>query len=349
MRLTIGPAALAVVFGAIIAALVAQNVLIAGRRPIGWALAAAVAAAAVEPLVGRAARYMRRGVAMAVVLIPLLALIGLVTMGVVRDLDVQIEQLQNDIPRVAQEIEEGEQAGEAAREFELEEKAQELADSLRRPSSRVGEEAIGGASTWVLTLILTLFALIWGPRFARAGLRQVPEGERRDRLARVVGRAYTRSQAYIEVTVVLALVTGVAAWAVFELIELPAPTPLAVVVGVGSLVPGIGIAVGTLPAALLAGGLMSPWTGVALFVGAVAFQVLHALVLRRATRGAAHPGAAVVVISFVVGYELYGVGGAVVGTCLVVFLVAMLDSIAEEERDPIPAPPSAPALEEEST
>ncbi len=346
MRLTIGPAALAVVFGAIIVALVAQNVLVAGRRPIGWALAAAVAAAAVEPLVARTSRYVRRGVAMFVVLVPLLGLIGLVTWGVVRDLDVQIEQLQTDIPRVAHEIEEGDQMGEAATEFRLEDKAQELADGLRRPSSRVGEEAIGGASTWVLTLILTLFALIWGPRFARAGLRQVPEGERRDRLARVVQRAYTRSQAYIEVTVVLALLTGIVAWATFELIDVPAPTALAVVVGLGTLVPGIGIALGSLPAVLLAGGLISPWTGVAVFAGAIAVQVGHALVLRRTTRGAAHPGAAVIVISFVVGYELYGVGGAVVGTCLVVFLVALLDSVAEEERTPIPPPPSAPMLEE---
>lgn len=349
MRLTVGPAAIAVVFGAIIFALVAESVLIKGRRPLGWALAAVVAAAAAEPLVGRASRYMRRGVALVVVLIPVLAFVGLVTWGVVGDLDAQIERLQRDIPEVAAEIEAGDQFGDAAREFELVEKAEEFADTLRPPSSRVGEEAVGGASTWVLTLILTVFALGWGPRFSDAALKQVPEGRQRERLARVVGRAFNQSQVYIEVAVLMAVVTGFLAWGTFHLIDLPAPTPLALVVGVGTLVPSIGIVAATLPAALLAGGLVDPRTGIALFVGALVVQLVHAVVLRRATREAAHPGAAVIVISFVVGYELYGVGGSVVGTCVTVFLAALLDSIAQEEREEVPAPasmPIEPALEE---
>ncbi len=333
MRLTIGPAALAVVFASIVTALVAQNVLGAGRRPLGWALAAVVAAAALEPLISRASRYMRRGVAMIVVLVPLLGLVGLVTYGVVDDLDAQVRRLQRDIPEAAAEIEDGERMGSAAQEFELTEKAQEFADSLRRPSSRVGEEAAGGASTWVLTLILTLFALAWGPRFAAAALRQVPEGERRDRAARVVGRAFEQSQVYIEVSVLLAVVTGFLAYGVFRLIDLPAPTPLALVVGVGTLVPSIGLVLAALPSVVLTGALVSPRTAVVVGVGAVLVQVGHRLLLRRATRGAAHPGAAVIVISFVVGYEVYGVGGSVVGSCVAVFLVALLDSIAIEERE----------------
>jgi predicted PurR-regulated permease PerM len=345
VRLTVGPAAIAVIFGAIIFALVGETVLEKGRRPLGWALAAAVAAAAVEPLVARASKYMRRGLALVVVLVPLLGFVGLVTWGVVGDLDAQVRRLQRDIPEVAAEIEDGQQMGDAAQEFELTDKAQEFADSLRRPSSRVGQEAVGGASTWVLTLILTLFALGWGPRFADAAVKQVPEGRRRERLARVVGRAFLQSQTYIEVAVLMAVVTGFLAFAVFRMIDLPAPTPLALVVGVGTLVPSIGIALATVPAALLAGGLISPSTGIALGLGAIALQIVHAVVLRRATRGAAHPGAAVIVISFVIGYELYGVGGSVVGTCVTVFLAALLDSIAEEEREEIPAPASMPGVE----
>ncbi len=341
MRLTVGPAALAVVFGAIIFALVAENVLEKGRRPLGWALAAAVAAAAVEPLIGRASRYMRRGLALIVVLVPLLGLIGLVTYGVVGDLDAQVRRLQRDIPEVAADIERSDRFGDAAREFELFEKAEEFAATLRRPSSRVGEEAAGGASTWLLTLILTVFALGWGPRFADAALQQVPE-RRRDRVARIVGRAFNQSQVYLEVSVLMAVVTGGLAWVVFRLIDLPAPTPLALVVGVGTLVPSIGLVLATVPAALLAAGLVSPTTGIAVAVGALGLQVVHAFLLRRATREAAHPGAAVIVISFVVGYELYGVGGSVVGTCVTVFLAALLDSRAEEERLEVPAPASMP-------
>lgn len=331
MRLTIGPAAWAVVFGSIVAALVAQNILVAGRRPLGWALAAVVAAAALEPLVSLASTQMRRGVALVVVLLPTLALVGLITYGVVHDLDTQVRRLQRDIPEVAEDIERSERFGEAAREFELVDKAEDFASNLRRPSSRVGEEAAGGASTWALTLILTIFALGWGPRFSAAALKQVGDERRRDRLARVVGRAFAQSQVYVDAAVLLAVATGTVAWAAFRLVDLPAPTPLALVVGVASLVPSIGVVLATLPAALLAGGLISPEAGIALAVGGLVVQVLHRLALSRSTRGAAHPGAAVIVISVLVGYELYGIGGSVVGMSLAVFVAALLDSIAEEE------------------
>lgn len=67
--------------------------------------------------------------------------------------------------------------------------------------------------------------------------------------------------------------------------------------------------------------------------------------LARTTRHAAHPGAAVIVISFLVGYEVYGVGGSVVSMSVAVFVTAVLDAIAEEDRDidAIEAPAATPA------
>ncbi len=332
MRLTVGPSALAVVFAAIVAALLARSVLVAGRRPLGWALAAVVAAGALEPVVSLASRRMRRWVALVVTLVPILALVGLVTWASVRDLDAQVRLLQRDIPRVARDIEDSERFGDAARELELVDKAEAFARDLRRPSSRVGEEARGGASTWALTLILTLFALGWGPRFSGAAQRQIRDPVQRDRISRIVGRAFERSQIYVDVAVLLALVTGLVAWVAFTLIDLPAPTPLALVVGVASLMPSLGIVASTVPIAILAGGVVSPTTGVAVLLGGVLVQVGHRLVLNRATRGGTHPGAAVIVLSFLVGYELYGVGGSVVGMSVAVFGAAVLDAIAEEER-----------------
>ena len=344
MRLTIGPAALAVVFAAIVGALVLRNVLEAGRRPLGWALAAVVAAAALEPVVSLASRQVRRSVALVVTVVPLLALVGLVTWASVRDLDAQVQILQRDIPEVAQDIQDSERFGDAATEFDLVGKAEAFADDLRRPSSRVGEEARGGASTWALTLILTLFALGWGPRFSEAAQRQVRDPAARERLTRVVGRAFERSQVYVDVAVLLALATGLLAWVAFTLIDLPAPTPLALLVGVASLVPSLGVAVATVPVAVLGWGVVSPGAGLALLVGGIVLQVLHRLVLNRATRGAAHPGAAVIVISFILGYELYGVGGAVVGVALAVFAAAVADSVAEERAGPAEPVPDAPGV-----
>ena len=95
-----------------------------------------------------------------------------------------------------------------------------------------------------------------------------------------------------------------------------------------------------------AGSTFGVGTGIALVLGAIGAQIVHAVLLRRATRGAAHPGAALIVISFVVGYELYGVGGSVVGSCVTIFVAALLDSIAQEEREEVPIPASMTTLEE---
>lgn len=342
MRLTIGPAALAVIFGAIVGALLLRSVISAGHRPLGWALAAIVAAAALEPVVSLASRQMRRWVALVVTLIPILALVGLVTWAAVRDLDAQVELLQRDIPRVARDIEDSNRFGDAATEFDLVEKSERFARDLRRPSSRVGEEALGGGPTWVLTLILTLFALAWGPRFSAAAQAQVRDPVARERVSRIVGRAFGRSQVYVDVAVLLALATGLVAWIAFTLIDLPAPTPLALVVGVASLMPSIGILAATVPAALLAGGVVSPTAASALVVGAIVVQLGHRLVLNRATRGATRPGAAVIVVSFLLGYEVYGVGGSVVGMSLAVFAAALLDSVAEDDAGATAQPDPAP-------
>lgn len=331
VRLVVGPAAWLVVFGCIVAALVIRNVLMAGHRPFGWALAAVTAAAALEPLVSATARRMRRGVALIVVLVPLLAALALVTWGVVRDLDAQVRELKVNIPKAAEAVADSERFGDTARDFELVAKAQDLADGIRRPSSQVGAQARGGASTWVLTLVLTVFALGWGPRFSAAAARQVRDAEKRERLTRVVGAAFSRSQVYVDVSVALAFAVGVVAWATFTLLDLPAPMPLALVVAVASIMPTIGVAASTLLIAVFTGALVSPAAGLAVAVGAAVVQVVHDTLLGRFTRGAAHPGAAVIVISVIIGYEIYGVGGAVVGMSLAVMGSALADAWAEEE------------------
>jgi predicted PurR-regulated permease PerM len=89
-RLLLTPSAVLLVFGAIIVAFVARNLFVAAQRPLGWAMAALVMAAAIEPMVSALSRHMRRGVALVCVLIPLIAGVGLIGRGVYQDLDSSI-------------------------------------------------------------------------------------------------------------------------------------------------------------------------------------------------------------------------------------------------------------------
>ena len=121
------------------------------------------------------------------------------------------------------------------------------------------------------------------------------------------------------------------AWVCFRLADLPAPTPLALVVGVGSLVPVIGVVLTMWCAAGTRGRRRLAGDGAGIGGDGVGLQVVHALLLRRATRGCHGPGPAIIVISFIVGWSLYGVGGVLVGTALIVYAVAVLDAIRETE------------------
>ena len=335
LRLTIGPSAWTLAFAAVILALVVHGVAVRARQPLGWALAAIVAAAALElPIDTLNRRIKRRGLALLAVLIPVLAVIGVLTWAVVGDLDMQVRQLQRDIPEVAAEIEESDRFGDAAQDFGLVEWAEDFADGLRPPSSQIGEEAKTGASTWLLTLILTIFAVLWGRRLTDAGLAQISDERKRNKIARISRHAFERSQRYVDTSLVLGLATGLVAWVCFRLADLPAPTPLALFVGVASLVPLIGVAFAMWCAAGLAAGVVSPTAGITLALVALLVQAGHVFVLRKVAP-APRPGPAIIVISFIVGWVLYGVGGVIVTTALLVYAVAILDAIYEDEGEVI--------------
>jgi predicted PurR-regulated permease PerM len=337
-RLLLTPSAVLVIFGSIIVALVARNLLVAARRPLGWAVAALVMAAAIEPMVSGLSRHMRRGFAMVCVLIPLIAGLGLIGRGVYQDLDASIDRLKEAIPEAAQGIEESDRFGGVARDLELSEKARDIADDLEQPSSAVAGEAVGSGGAWLITTILMIFALGWGPRFSRAALKQVTDEGRRDRMAHVVGEAFARSQIYVDVMLAQGVVVGAVGWLLFRAFDVPAPTPLAVLLGGLSLVPVVGIFVGGLPAVMLVAGFDSfGRAGILLAILLVA-QVLQVVLYQSVTRRTLYIGPAIIVIAWLLGYGIYGIGGAVVAAAVAVFAVALVEAAAEE-RGAVDLPP----------
>jgi predicted PurR-regulated permease PerM len=92
------------------------------------------------------------------------------------------------------------------------------------------------------------------------------------------------------------------------------------------VVPGVGLFAGALPALLLEGGLGTPAGTIRLAVALVVLQLAHQQVLRRhiAPRTLL-VGPAVVVIALVLGFEVYGFGGAGYTAALAVFAVAAVD------------------------
>ncbi|MGH9041212.1 MAG: AI-2E family transporter [Acidimicrobiia bacterium] len=327
---TVGPETMAVVLGAAATAAVAFGVANSARRTLGWVVACAVVASLVAPLVSALGRRLPRGVAVAVALLLVGAAGASVAGGLLADLGNQYDRLERVAPQAAAELERSDRTGPLARDFRLEARVRELLDRLSDPTSGLGSEVPSRASTFLLCGILTAFFIYWGPRVTRAAVKQVPDPEVQASLRTVVGTGFSRAQSYALAGVGRAVVAGLVAGALCRLEGVPAAVVMAVAVGALSIIPGFGILIGSLPALLLEAGLGSGSGALRLAVAFLALQVLDAFVLRRLVAPRSLTvGPAAILIALVVGFEVYGVGGAFYGAALAVFGVALLDAAGE--------------------
>lgn len=327
--LMVTPGSIALVFGVIVAALVARNVLVAGRRPLGWAVAAVVLAALVEPAVSVVGRRLRRGPAVVLVILALLGAGALVGAGVLSDADRQVDRLRDAAPEAALRLEQSDRFGDVATEFRLTERVREVVDTVRRPSAGLTGGAAGRASTGLVVMILTVFALIWGGRFGRGAVAQIPDERLRSRVQRTIDVAFRRSRRWLLFSLAQAAVVGALTWALCRVADVPAAAPLALIVAAFSIVPGFGIMCGALPVLLLEAGLDSLRAAGVLALVLLVLQVVQAVVVRPVVvRRSIVVGPAAVVISLLLGYDVYGIGGALGGLALTVFAVALIDTAA---------------------
>jgi predicted PurR-regulated permease PerM len=321
---------MAVVLGAVATATVAFGVATASRRILGWAVACAVVASLVAPFVSVLNRWLPRALAVGLVLL-VVGVAGIsVAGGVLRDLDNQFDRLQREAPRAAAQLERSDRAGGLARDFRLQERVTELIDRIRDPTSGLAAEVPTRASTYFLCAILTAFFVSWGPRVTRAGVKQLPDPHRQARVREVVGTGFSRAQRYALAAVGRAVAAGLVAWVLCRVEDVPATVVLAVTVGALSVIPGFGILVGSLPALMLEAGLGTGLGALRLAAAFAVLQVIDGVVLRRVVAPwSLSVGPAAILIALVVGFEVYGVGGAYYGTALAVFGIALLDAAGE--------------------
>ena len=335
VRLALGPAAVAVLLGGVALGWFVFGAAESARRPLGWAVACAVVAAVLAPVVARLAERMPRPLAVIVVFQLVGVAAGSLTFGTLRDLDDQVSRLKETAPEAAAELaESGGLLGDLAADIDLETRTRTLIEELEQPSSGVAAGVASSAGAWFVGVVLTAFLLSWGPRLATAGLRQIADEDRRADVAHALRSAVGTGRRYLLGVLTLSILSGIAAWAMCDLEGVPAPLALGVAVAAGSVIPGVGVVVGAVPAVLLEVGLGSNLGGLRLAVGFVVVQALHALVLRRVvTARSLSVGPAVIVIALVLGFDAYGVGGAYYGAALAVFGVAGLDAVGRSQAE----------------
>ena len=121
------------------------------------------------------------------------------------------------------------------------------------------------------------------------------------------------------------LIIGSVCWA----LDVPAAVSLGVAVAAFTPVPLIGVLVGGIPALLLAFGLEGWRTGVAVLGWLLVLQAIEIVVVRpHVDARTVRLGPTIPMIVALLGFELYGVGGAIYGIALAVFALAALDDAA---------------------
>jgi predicted PurR-regulated permease PerM len=324
-------AALTIVLTAV-GLMVAERVFVAAHRPLSWAAAAVVAAILLDPVVDRLAVRIRRVPA---VLLTFFA-IGAVGVGtayfVFDGLQEAVDRLESAAPEAAVQIQErDDRLGELAGDFRLTERVDSFVEAL---SDRVtgGDDVLrstaGTAPTYLVSAILTVFLMTYGPRIARAAIEQDPDEARRERVAGVVGPAVSKARSAVVLSVGTALAVGVVSATVASVLDLPAALAVGFTAGLLALLPHVGIVIGSVPLLLLSLGFRSALVAVLVGAVAVALQVLDSMVVRRwIARRSVDVGLFVPWVVVLVGYEVYGVGGAAYGLAFAIGGLAVLDQL----------------------
>lgn len=319
---------------------VVSNVFTAAHQVIGWAVAASVIALLLVPVVGWMDRHMPRPLAIMLTFVAVVALaIGVTWLYSSSVLD-QVNELHKSGPQIAAGIEgRGDRLGTVAREISLSNQVEVLTSRLDERTGSRGDalrSAAFSAPPYFVAMILTIFLLLFGRRMVQGGLDQLSPA-RRDRLRPAVADATRCAQAYVWASIAQGVASGAAIWVVGSMLDVPAVGLLALFGALVAMVPYIGIVLGWLPLLLLGVGVAP---GFEVFLAALvsaSLQLVEALWWRRKIdERSLHVGPAVPVVVAVLGFGVYGIGGALYSCVLAVVGLALADQLRPGAALPTP-------------
>jgi putative heme transporter len=321
----------------LVAGIVAQRIFVAAHRPLSWAAAAVVVAVLIDPIVDLLDRHIPRLAAVVVALLVVGSAAFAVTYVAFDNLADGLDRLGRAAEDAAERLEaRDDSVGDLARDVDATRRVDLFVDTL---DERVtgGDEVLvstaGTAPTYLVGGILTLFLMSYGPRFAQSAVNQLPSPRRREAVTEVVTRALNRSRRAVLLMVGEGLVVGLLVTGIAYLLDLPSSAALGFAAGLLAMLPHVGIVLGNLPLILLLLALRSDLAAIVAAVVVVACQLVDSYtVRRRISLYSVHVGLLVPWVVVLVGYAVYGVGGAAFALVFAVFGLAVLDELAARRR-----------------
>ncbi|MEA2466807.1 MAG: hypothetical protein QOJ57_933, partial [Thermoleophilaceae bacterium] len=224
------------------------------KKPLGWLTLAGFIAVAVSGPVKLLERRLRRGLAIAIVYTGVILLPFLIAAVLVPPIVDQANNLATNAPQYARDLTETVRNNKTLHNLDqkydltgkIEEQAGKLAGKVGDAAgvlADVGAGIVSSIFAGITILILSIFMVGAAPRWRQSFVRLHPE-ERARALNRLFDRTGTAVGGYVRGALLQALIAGVTSWIVLELIGVPYPVALALVIALLDLVPLVGATLG---------------------------------------------------------------------------------------------------------
>jgi predicted PurR-regulated permease PerM len=342
----------------VVAVVVVLYLLYLVRRPLGWVVIAtflAIAASGPVNLLHRAIG--RRGPAIAIVYIILLLVPVALGAIVVPPVVTGANDLANDAPRYARDVQDFVQKNKTLRGLEddyglvtkIEDEARKLPQRLGGAAGTLRDLGVGLVNSifaGVTIIVLSIFMVGGGRGWLRRGAALL-EPDRAVMIDTIVDRMAIAVGNYVAGALAQATVAGVTTFIVLTILGVPFAAPLSVVVFFFDLIPLVGATIAAIVVGLVTVFVNFPTATIVWVIWAVVYQQVENNVIQPQIQKRAvdvHPF--VVLVSVLCGSALFGVLGA-----LLAIPVAASGQIAVQEywryshgQEPTPAAPP-PAIE----
>ncbi len=318
------------------------------REPISWLVIAAFVAVAVTGPVNFFQRYMRRGLAIALVYVGLLLIpIGLGA-ALLPPIVNQISDVATNAPEYVQDVEDYINDNETLRDlnekYDITEKLTEEAEKL---PSKAGDAAgvlrdigfglVSSIFAGVSILILSIFMVAAGPRWIEGFIR-AQRPEHAERIERTLRRIANAIGNYVGGALIQATIAGLAAFIMLTILGVPFAGPLAVVVFVFDLIPVVGATIASLLVAIVTAFVNFPVALIVWAVFAIVYQqVENYLIQPQIQKRATKIEAFVVLVAVLFGSTLFGILGAILAIPTAASLQIAVHEYREYRRETLAA------------
>jgi predicted PurR-regulated permease PerM len=337
-----GPTTKAVLRAMLIAVAVALSLYLVYllRKPISWLVIAAFLALAAAGPVNFLSRYMKRGLAITITYILIIAVpLGLIA-GITPSVAHQVENLINEAPQYASDVEDFVQSSDFLQGLDkkykvvttLKQSANDLPKHLPDAAGTLKDLGVGFLNSifaGLTILVLSIFMVGGGPRWARQFIES-QRPEHAERIERTLKRIADAVGNYVAGAIIQATLAGVSAFIVLTILGIPFAAPLALVVAFFDLIPVVGATIAGVAVGVLTLFVDFPVATIVWAVFVIGYQQIeNYLIQPQIQKRASKIEPFTVLVAVLFGTVLFGIIGAV----LAIPTAAAIQITVSEWRD----------------